>query len=367
MPLTGATARRRDVVIVGDGIVALTLGAALARRRVHSLIVGAPRPGAASTAAAGLLAPSISPASDPAVQRFMLAARDAYPDFIRWLTDAAGRDVPLGPQGILELAPRPQDFDAFRTAPGPEGVVLDRRVVMEMEPALAPVAGALFHPGDGVVDIGALMAALGTTVERDSHCELRRAEVAGIELGAREAVVLLADGSRLPPASTVVLAAGAWTPRLAGLPRPLPIEPARGQMLPLSAAPLQHVVIGPGGYLVPRSGRTIVGSTLERVGFDATTSSSALDQLAGFASTLVPALARAKRQPGWAGLRPVTPDMLPILGRDPEHAAIVYSCGHSKNGILTAPLAADCLAALIVGERPAHDLSPFSIARFLER
>lgn len=366
MPPAGATSSSRDVVIVGDGIVGLTLAAALSRRHVASLIVGTPRPGAASGAAAGLLAPSVSPAADPAVRVFMVAARDAYPEFVAWLSSTSGRNVPLGPRGILEIAPRAADFQALLAGKGREAMPLDARVVMEMEPALAPVAGALFHPADGVVDVGALMSALGTAAERDPRIELRRAEAAGIEAAGRDAAVVTSDGSRLS-AGTVVIAAGAWASRLVGLPRPLPIEPARGQILPLAASPLRHAVVGPGGYLIPRAGRTLVGSTLEHVGFDAGTTPAALDQLARLASTFAPELGRAPKQPGWAGLRPVTPDMLPILGRDPEHSALLYSCGHSKNGILTAPLAAECLAALIAGDRSPHDLAPFAISRFAPR
>lgn len=363
MPSTAATSRARDVAIVGDGIVALTLATALSRRGITSLVIGAPRPGAASGAAAGLLAPSIGPAVDPAVQSFMVAARDAYPSFVASLSAAADREVRLGPQGILELFPGREEFQAALAAQRAEAVALDSRVVLEMEPALAPVAGALLHPADGAVDVTGLLAALGTLVERDAHVTTMRVDVAGVEVGATNASVIRTDGSR-HDAATVVLAAGAWTPRLAGIPRPVPVEPARGQMVAFSEALLSHVVIAPRGYLVPRAGRTIVGSTLEHVGFDASTTGAAMEQLARLASRTVPALARAEQQPGWAGLRPVTPDMLPILGRDPEFPRLVYSCGHSKNGILTAPLAAECLAALIAGDRPAHDLSPFSIARF---
>lgn len=366
MPPKGETPRTRDVVIVGDGIVGLTSAIALATRGIASLVVGAPRAGAASAAAAGLLAPSVNPPADPAVREFMIAARDAYPDFVRRLGDLSGRAVPLGPQGILEIAPREADFQALVASTPSEAVALDRRIVLEMEPALAPMAGALFHPADGAVDVDALMSALGAAVERDARIELLRAEVARVEAGRSEAAVVTADGSRLL-AGTVILAAGAWTPRIAGLPRPLPIEPVRGQILPFASSPLRHPVIGPGGYLIPRAGRTLVGSTLERVGFDPGTTDSALDQLSRLGAAFVPELARAQRQPGWAGLRPATPDMLPILGRDPEHPAVLYSCGHSKNGILTAPLAADCVAALVAGERPARDLKPFSIARFAHR
>jgi glycine oxidase len=135
-------------------------------------------------------------------------------------------------------------------------------------------------------------------------------------------------------------------------------------MLSLRAAPLRRSVSGADVYLVPRGDVTLVGSTLERVGFDATTTSSALSHLHEAAGALCPELANAPVVHSWAGLRPVTPDFLPVIGRDPEFPALLYACGHAKNGILMAPLTGECVAALINGSPPPIDLGPFAIERF---
>ncbi len=354
---------RRDVVIVGDGIIALTTALALSRRGATVMVVGAPRPGRASTAAAGLLSPSVGELS-PAVREFFTASRDLYPELVRQLADLSGRSVTLGPQGILEVAPDQALWDGLRAGAPTGSLALDPRAVHEMEPGLAPMAGALFHPADGLVDVHELMSALGAAAEHDSRVDLVRSDVAALEVDPP--TVVAADGRRWRGA-TLVIAAGAWTPTLRGLPRALPAEPARGQMLPLAARSVSRAVMAPEGYLIPRGDITVVGSTLERVGFDPDTTPEGLDTLARVAASLAPRLAHAARQPGWAGLRPVTPDMLPILGRDPDWPNILYSCGHSKNGIMGAPLSAECVAALAVGEQPPRDISAFSVTRFMRQ
>jgi glycine oxidase len=139
----------------------------------------------------------------------------------------------------------------------------------------------------------------------------------------------------------------------------------RGQMLALAAAPLTHVVYGPHGYLVPRGGtHTLAGSTMERSGFDASTTDQAIAEIRTMANTLCPSLATAPTAAVWAGLRPVTPDFLPIIGHDPDYPSLLYACGHSRNGVLLAPLTADCVAALAVGEPSPFSLSSFTVDRF---
>jgi glycine oxidase len=136
-------------------------------------------------------------------------------------------------------------------------------------------------------------------------------------------------------------------------------------MLSLAGSPLRHVTYGGGGYAVPRGdGRTLVGSTMERVAFDAGTTEAGLAHVRATGAAICPALATRPILNGWAGLRPITPDLLPILGREPELPAIVYACGHSRNGVLLAPLTGDVVADIVQGTDLAHDISPFRPDRF---
>jgi glycine oxidase len=163
----------------------------------------------------------------------------------------------------------------------------------------------------------------------------------------------------------VVLAGGAWSSLIEGVPRAAAVTPARGQLIAYDAIGLRHVVYGPRGYLVPRVNlQTVAGSTMESVGFDSRTSDEGLARIRAASEEIAPALSITPVQSSWAGLRPVTPDLLPILGNDPEWPSVIYACGHSRNGILLAPLTGDVIASLLAGEPVAHDLSQFRPDRF---
>jgi glycine oxidase len=127
---------------------------------------------------------------------------------------------------------------------------------------------------------------------------------------------------------------------------------------------VSRVTFGRDGYIVPRAGRTIAGSTMEAAGFDARTTDDAIAALRAMARAVCPPLDAAREVGRWSGLRPITPDLRPIIGRDPDRPGVIYACGHSRNGVLLAPLTGDCVAALVAGAEPAHDLTPFAAARF---
>jgi glycine oxidase len=187
-----------------------------------------------------------------------------------------------------------------------------------------------------------------------------------LHLDGRHPEVSTARGGRRYAGERLILAAGAWVTQLGGLPRTLPVEPVRGQMLSLRGVPLRHVIYGPRGYVVPRvdSGVSLVGSTMEYVGFEVGTTPDALARLADAGREVCPALGSLPVEARWSGLRPVTPDLQPIIGADPDYPALLYACGHSRNGVLLAPLTGDCIAALVVGADPPADLSPFEVTRF---
>jgi glycine oxidase len=167
---------------------------------------------------------------------------------------------------------------------------------------------------------------------------------------------------------TILLAGGPWTMELArGLGANVPVRPVRGQMLSLRgpAAPLRHVIWGGRAYLVPREdGQTYVGATVEEVGFRNNTTSSAQRRLRRAASELVPALAHAELVRSWSGLRPATPDALPVLGLLPGFSNAWVSTGHFRNGILLAPISGQLIAKSVLEGRPDSRLAPFSPWRF---
>jgi glycine oxidase len=166
-------------------------------------------------------------------------------------------------------------------------------------------------------------------------------------------------------AEMVVLAAGAWSSTITGLPRAVPVEPVRGQMIAYAGSPLRRAVYGPTGYVVPRTnGRTLVGATTERAGFESTTTPEGIARLERTAGEILPQFANVQPAHAWAGLRPISADLQPILGADPDEPRLLYATGHSRNGVLMTPLTADCIAALLAGEPPPVDIRDFSIERF---
>lgn len=352
--------RAADVAVVGDGIAGLTCALACARRGLDVVVVGARSIAAASRASAGVLAPSLAarPADDPA-QRFLVAARDAWPAWLEALEEETGVRVPLR-FGVLELDPPRGEGSA---ALPQHSRRLDARELAELEPALLPGdrPSALLHERDGAVELEPLLAALDVALARRKVHRLA-AGARAVE-GGREGLVVDTPAERIV-ARHLVLAGGAWSGAMSGVSLPPAVRPVAGVTARIRGAPrLRYVVFGAGGYLVPLSDALLVGATSRDVGFDARIIAEDRGELAAVADALLgsdPSRLGDHR----LGFRPMTSDGLPIIDRDPADERIVHATGYSRNGVLVAPLAASCVAALVAGERPPASLAPFGVARF---
>jgi glycine oxidase len=284
----------------------------------------------ASLAAAGLLLPNLDELPAP-VRPFFSASLQAYPAFVEKLRDY---DPSLSLiEGVTDLT-----IDA-----GPRGA---------------------FHPGDGAIDNVRLVAALRAALYAQPNVRVFEDDpIDRIDLDSRTCSAQSRSGARIT-ATRIVVAAGAWAPRIKGLPHALRVQPLKGQMLALAASPLEHSIVGEGVYLVPRRHETIVGSTVENAGFDLSVDEHAIEGLRQRAVAACPSLAAASVSRTWAGTRPATPDMFPIIGVDPDDRRVVYACGHSKNGILLAPATATAVVSLVFADGWNVDLSPFAVTRF---
>lgn len=354
-----------DVTVVGYGLVALASTLALADRGLSVRIVGTKHRGEASSAAGGILAPSISPRDDAVAQAFMLAARDFYPGYVETLVERTGIAVPLNRLGVLQLALDEQHAEALRASIPSTSRWLDREAVLREEPALGHALGAVWHPDDGAVEPLSLMDALSAAVARHDRVAVAREDVTAIEVTELGCVALTDRESRFA-SDRLVLAAGAWAPLIAGAGvAATVIEPVRGEMVAFDAAPVRRVVYGAAGYLIPRrDGHTIAGSTSEHAGFEADVTDRGIAAITAEAERTCPSLAGAAVASTWAGLRPMTPDGLPLLGADRDRERLIYACGHSRNGILLAPITSEVVGDLVTGVEPRYDLSRFRPGRF---
>jgi glycine oxidase len=369
-------AGRTDVVVVvGGGVI----GCAVARRAalggLRVVVVERARPGAeASSAAAGMLSPLAEASGPGPFLDLLLRARAEFPAFAARLHDETGTDVAYSGAGTLYLALREDDEAELRerlhwqSAAGLSVDELTAEEARRLEPAISPeVRWALRFPGDHQVDPRRLSLALwSAAAHAGATFRLGAEAVSVVRERDRVTGVELAGGERIA-AGAVVVAGGSWAGRLGGLPRALPVEPVMGQLLALETVPptFRHVVDSPRCYLVPRAdGRLIVGATAEHVGYRKQVTPAGVMRLLSGALEVAPALADAPLAETWAGLRPGTPDGLPVLGADPEIPNLLYATGHYRNGILLAPITGEIVGGMLLAEEPAMDLAPFSIARF---
>jgi glycine oxidase len=354
-----------DVLVIGTGLIGLACAVAAAERGFRVQVVGQPRTGEASLAAAGMLAPSIERAEGPGSE-FAVSARDRYPQYVAWLHERTGIDVPLNRDGIIQVALNEAGVRGLRRTQPPDARWLERIELTELEPALSHGLGGVFHEHDGAVDNVILYEALRTMATAHPRITMTY-DLVG-EIGFSPFVAATGRTGTTYFAERAVLAAGAWSSTIAGLPRAIPVEPVRGQMLAYSATPLRRVVYGPTGYVVPRaSGRTLIGATMERTGFESATTPEGVDRLRRCAAEILPEFAALEPADAWAGLRPMSLDLQPIVGPDPAEDRLIYATGHSRNGVLMTPLTADCIGALLAGDALPTDISPFNIERFAGR
>lgn len=346
----------------------------LAKRGARVTVLERSVPGAeASSAAAGILGAQLESHAAGPMLELALLSRALYPRWAKQLHDETGIDVGHRRTGVLRVALDARSAAAlvketsWQKRRGLELTRVSGKRARALEPALSPnVAGGVHFPDDGRIDPPLLLRALHIAAERRGVVFRSGAYVRSVtETGARVSGVVLEDGTRLA-AEHVVIAAGSWTTLIGGLGlAENAVRPARGQIVELATpAPLlSGVVFGPRCYLVPRDdGRTLVGSTLEFVGYRREVTARAVRDLLGAAIELVPALADAALGASWSSFRPYTDDERPLLG--PTHLrGLVLATGHYRNGILLAPISAEIVERAVLGGRPPLALEPFSAAR----
>jgi glycine oxidase len=369
-----------DVAIVGGGLIGTSIAFELASEKLRVVVLDRQQPGQeASWAAAGMLSPAPdSPGDIPLVPLTRESLR-LYPEFIATVEEVSGGSAAYAREGALEI---------FSAADGE--VERDRRVSqckrlgLVAEPVSIAIArrwekaiggaaqAAAWLPDEGTVEPRSLMDAVLAAARRRGAEIRANSPVTGLLCERDRCVGVVVSGQEIP-AAHVVVAAGCFSGTIGDHAEPLarlaPTRPVRGQMISLrsNGPKLQRVLRSERGYLVPRrDGRIVAGSTSEEAGFEKRNTPAGMRQILDAAIELFPDLAGAEVLETWSGLRPGTPDDLPILGST-DVEGLLIATGHYRNGILLAPVTAKLVREWITKEGTAFDTQAFSPLRFSSR
>jgi glycine oxidase len=386
-----------DVIVVGAGVIGLACAWRAAERGLRVRVLERGQPGAgASGIAAGMLAP-VGEATwgEDELLALALRAHEAWPAFASELAQAAGREVGFLDRGAVhvaldrdEAAELRRRFDLMREL-GLDAEWMRPREARDLEPGLAPgVTAAVSAPHEAASDPRRLVEALWSACEGAGVEVLAGAQVVDLVAEGTRVVGVRDAGGDVHTASWVVAATGAWsgadsrrlgdkeshTPQisqpLGWLPseaRP-PVRPVKGQILTLRARDGRpvcvRIVVTERVYLVPREdGRLIVGATVEEQGFDTAVTAGGVYELLREAYRALPEVAELELMETVAGLRPGTPDNMPLIGPGTLDG-LVLATGHYRNGILLAPVTAEAIASIVAGDKALGGLDAFSPARF---
>ena len=365
-----------DVVIVGGGLIGAAIALELSRAGLHVAIFDRQNPGLeASWAGAGILSPAPESPAMIAMVPLGQASMKIYPEFIGVVEDVSGKTTGYRPKGTVEALfsneaqAQLNTIVALHHGLGLKAEPLRAADARELEPALSEdLEAAILRPAEASVDNRALTVAV-----------LEAAKISGAQIFAEKGVQeILKDGDRCVgifvagervEAKWTVIAAGCFSAEIASVANYAPVRPAKGQMLALrpDRQIIEHVLWSEKVYLVPRNdGRILAGASVEYLGFDKSVTVGAVQKILIGATELVPELATAKIEETWAGLRPDSPDHLPIIGPT-DLDGLVIATGHFRSGILLAPLTALLVREWITLQKTSVDWDRFSPLRFGEK
>jgi glycine oxidase len=365
-----------DVLVIGAGVMGCAIAHRLASRGVRTVVLERSVPGAeASTVAAGILAPLVEHGAPGVATRIGIASRELHETLALELREQEGIDVGFRRCGAMMVALDPGEEAELRartTAIAEHGrcEAIDGSEARRRELHLAPsVCAALDLPDEAQVDPPLLVRALAIAAERAGAVFRVGATVRGVMVEGERARGVLTDAGPLH-AAHVVVAAGAWTALVPGLPAGAGawrVRPIRGQLLWAETRPpiARRILHGGGGYVVPRpDGRVICGATMEDAGFRREVTLGGIATVIARAVRLVPALAEAPLVSQAVNFRPESPDGLPLVGPTGVEG-LWLATGHHRNGILLAPITAALIAAQIAREpAPIADAPALDPRRF---
>jgi len=365
--------KKFDVVIAGGGVIGGAIALELARAGLRVALFDRQQPGQeASWASAGILSPA--PENPGVVSMVPLgkASMSLYPEFVAQVEEISGTSVGYRPKGTLEALfshdtkAELSTIIALHHGLGLKAEPLRPEDARELEPSLSEeVEAAVLRPEEASVDNRALTAAI-----------LKAAQRCGAEIFSGDgAKAIWREGNRCAglvlqtekvEANSTIIAAGCFSATIEGVAPFAPVRPAKGQMAALRAdeVKIERVLWSEKIYLVPRNdGRVLAGATVEHAGFDKRVTAGGIEKILSAAIDLAPGLANARIEETWAGLRPDSPDHLPILGPT-DIDGLLMATGHFRSGILLTPITARLIREWITEQRVSVDWDRFSPLRF---
>ncbi|HYR90201.1 MAG TPA: glycine oxidase ThiO [Terriglobia bacterium] len=356
-----------EVIVIGGGVIGLSIARQFAGRKSVLVLDRAATGEGTSWAAAGMLSPLSEGDDRDPFFKLCRASHDLYRQFIDELEEETGIDCGYSGSGLLSLASSEESAIALRrryewqrkAGLAVENISSDE--VRKMEPLItAKILTALFMPGESSVVPRELVNAL-----RDS-CSKRGVEIrTGVRVHGISKNTVRTDHATFE-ALSIVIASGVWSAELAGLDPPIPVYPRKGQILSLCmpAGAFRHMIRWQHSYFVPRNtGDLVVGATDEDAGFDRSLTPAGLGKLLADAQAISSEVGSYPILETWTGLRPATPDGLPVIGPS-AIPGVFYAAGHYRNGVLLAPITASIIADLVLNGISGVNIEAYAPSRF---
>lgn len=368
--------QKADAVVVGAGVIGLSIAWRLAREGAAVTVIDKSIVGqGASWAAAGMLAPFAEAKDAGPFAQITIAGLKAYPQFIDELEEKTGLTTELSKIGLLRVALTEEEEaqlgESFsrQCSDGLPVHWMTGKEARRLEPGLSPgIRAAVLSPTEWHIEPRRLTRALAVACSSRGVQIVQETPVTGFITNQDKLTAVRVPGGKIE-AGQVVIAGGAWSEAIGHmLNAALPVFPVRGQIASLGPClppPLKHTIYAHCGYLVPKAdGRVLVGATQENAGFDLRPTCEGIGGLLGMAPSLSPALSAMPVESTWAGLRPGTPDKCPILGRLPGWKNVFAATGHFRNGILLAPVTSQIMADMLLRDKVDALASEFAPDRF---
>jgi glycine oxidase len=365
--------KKFDVAIAGGGVIGGAIALELSRAGLHVAVFDRQQPGQeASWASAGIISPAPENPAMIVTVPLAKASVSLYPEFVAQVEEISGKNVGFRAKGTLEALfshdtkAELSTIIAVHHGLGLKAEPLSPEDARELEPALSEdVEAAVLRPEECSVDNRLLTDAVLEAAKR-SGTEIFSGHAAKATWREGNRCVGLILQNEKIEARWTIIAAGCFSAGIEGAAAYAPVHAAKGQMVALRAEDLgiERVLWSEKIYLVPRDdGRILAGATVEHVGFDKRTTAGGIAKILSAAIDLAPGLANARIEETWAGLRPDSPDHLPILGPT-DLDGLVIATGHFRSGILLTPITARLIREWVTEQRVTVDWERFSPMRF---